>query len=1246
MITQSEVTGISSDDFTTIADSTDALLRQLIVQRYNPVFTEHDSNFNTAFQFSVAANDSLIVRALTDTANLRVDTLAVESDVQGTLNSWSSSVAVEALHSPSIINVKCVRQSSAWDVFFQRSTGKIGRAHSTDGVSWSVSDFSSHVLPLDTSLEWIAYGGGSIEMIYYVTLTDQNSHWLQALDTAGNNYDTGIYWHENFSGMDCEEIIDSSTDSTSTVTGENIRHILTFSAILPGYFTYQNSNGLPVQVFIESGGIISFVVRPPVTSAYRPIMVSEYHSVRHFDRVSAINYRHTCHLTSMNSIFDPSNNRDMLWLAALGEDGDFNTTDTSIGYQALYYYNSRDGINWSQDRIVPIDGIPDFGHYATGVQLVKCGHYIYLLSAQTTLRSPLPAEFGPVVHPDLQLDVTPYIDEYTSSQSDMRTTQIYLENVDAHFNKTMLGQPGTFVLITKLGKIIAGVNYLFQTAIEHIDTIQFIRQRPKEQAVISARDRMSWLTDKSQSTDAIQFDNQISGLDNFAPTVSSSADSGLSHTAVVAGSFATVDHKLHLSSKYKEGISFNTFATSIADGAIDIEFWLPNPTARDTSGGPINGTATPTYAGIVYRAIDKDNFWFVIYDFFAQAFNIGYRLGGSNISLGFYDPGSWFNGQAITENYMTMHVEFRYSKIKLWIKLADGKLHNLVDQLLPGQGPGFTPFMQGYVGVIGAGWSDEDTGTPEPGPIVPVIDPTTIDDLSPFGDTGTDDPTAPAPYPVGTVVKLSGENVFSASSTHSFWLKNFIALATPQHTDNTPGTFSGWAIQAVLVKPNPATTSAAGYVLAYNSGTNKSAVWRTVSLTSPVWVKGADQDGLYTIIRATNVPGSIMIGNPVVGNPVAIKVTFDGGSYPYTIMSGVDPGYGATVGPAQAVVSGGNPGNCLDSGDGSAVFSTGVWIEIHLATPITVTNAMMDWKKLQAYPREAGLTVAFYDASHALITLVTHTVNSPDNTWATWDLGTLNIANVSYVDFSSIAYTITGLEEWIDNCQVSSGDSVTALSSNDGATFSAPVRIGGASNTIMGFDVSRNSATCYATCYGKVRKATSLGGSYSDFAAFTGASPVCAIVPYFRRGSDTADQTAASDPDVVVALDGVDSGGGTLYWVNGTTGVKTNITPVPGIIFDNPNCITTHYGTHIAVFGKVSGTYRLYASTNAGATWTLVKVLTSPTFIRGRRTNPYTTRGQIYLADNGSMWYSSHWGAFGMFIRHMPAAITCFDTVW
>lgn len=180
---------------------------------------------------------------------------------------------------------------------------------------------------------------------------------------------------------------------------------------------------------------------------------------------------------------------------------------------------------------------------------------------------------------------------------------------------------------------------------------------------------------------------------------------------------------------------------------------------------------------------------------------------------------------------------------------------------------------------------------------------------------------------------------------------------------------------------------------------------------------------------------------------------------------------------------------------------------------------------------------------------------------------------------------------------------------------------------------------------GKVRKATTLGGSYSDFISTTGANPVCCVIPWYTRNSTSAKNTTGSTPDVVVALDAADSGGGTLYWVSGA-GTKTDITPTAGMTFDSANCVTTSFGTYIAAIGKVSGVYKLYTSFNGGTSWTFRKNLTSPHFIRGRRKDSSALRakGQLYLTNGDAIDYSGYWARNGTFARVLPSTgVLSFD---
>lgn len=498
----------------------------------------------------------------------------------------------------------------------------------------------------------------------------------------------------------------------------------------------------------------------------------------------------------------------------------------------------------------------------------------------------------------------------------------------------------------------------------------------------------------------------------------------------------------------------------------------------------------------------------------------------------------------------------------------------------------------------------------------------------------------PTPTPAGQIAKFTGEGLFVGSSTDAWCERNFISLTTPQSNKITPVDLGDYRIQDVLIEPSPTFTHIGAYILAYNSGTDKSAVWYCPDWPAPApsWTKGGDIDNQYTAIRGSNVAGEICIYKS--GTPsTTIAVTFDAGGYAYTILSG-------------AVAGGGHPGNCLDGISGDP---TDAHIEIDLGGVFTVNDVNTDWKKTHVSPLNTTIIIDLYDNTHTLLSHTQTNFTNPSGSWSNYDPGLSPVANVRYVQFRNIASTGGGatLDSFLDNCTVTYGGSTSsaavATSGDYGGTWNTPAGVGTTPGIAGGFDVPRNSATNYAACNAKVRKATALGGAFSDFVAFTGANPVCVVIPYFRRGSNTTSQTSASNPDFLAALDQADSGGGTLYWVDGATGTKHDITPVAGMIFDNANCVTTFYGTKIYVFGKVSGVYKLYYSNNTGTTWHLVKTLTNPKFIRVRRDDALLSRPQVYLADNGPMWFSSYGytGPAGTpFIRNMPGSIIAFDTLW
>jgi hypothetical protein len=222
---------------------------------------------------------------------------------------------------------------------------------------------------------------------------------------------------------------------------------------------------------------------------------------------------------------------------------------------------------------------------------------------------------------------------------------------------------------------------------------------------------------------------------------------------------------------------------------------------------------------------------------------------------------------------------------------------------------------------------------------------------------------------------------------------------------------------------------------------------------------------------------------------------------------------------------------------------------------------------------------------------------------------------------------------------------VVRFSSDYGETVGFAVTAGNSPGAVGGFDVQRSGSVSYAAVSGKVRKATTLGGAYSDWYSIPSGEAACLVVPYFRRNSTTRN-TSVSNPDVLLATTT-----GKLYWIDGTAATATDISPSGVTAFSGSNCVTVSYGHHIACYGSVGGTVHLFTSTNGGSSWTDRGARTSPTFIRCRRNDTRaatsgTNKGQIFLMDNGNAYYTSVWCATGPYIRYMPAALTGAETVW
>lgn len=490
--------------------------------------------------------------------------------------------------------------------------------------------------------------------------------------------------------------------------------------------------------------------------------------------------------------------------------------------------------------------------------------------------------------------------------------------------------------------------------------------------------------------------------------------------------------------------------------------------------------------------------------------------------------------------------------------------------------------------------------------------------------------------PPGTPGGLKGGEVIVKKTTQAFMLTSFITLTAPHSNEITPADLGSYLIKQVLFDPFGTANALGAYLLA-SDGTN-SAIWNTGSSLDavPAWTKGADVTDIHTVMRTGNAAGAILSYCPVTANTWNDTLDFTAGAQSFLFCTGAsDP-------DARATYTAGVGWTRIYNHAGSGISETRIYRAVTgNFTSISVTLTASGGATLYIYD---GLEKTIYatistQAVGASGSPQTFTHNAPFTLAHGLRIDLSNVAGDITLTISKLEASGTGVDPFTGGAGAS--NAVVRYSNDYGATAGGIVVVGTPPGNVGGFDVQRAGPVSYAAVAGKVRKATTLGGAYADFINTTGANPVCIIIPWYARNSTTVKNTTTATPDFLVALDAADSDGGTLYWVAGGTAVKTDITPTAGMVFDNANCITTSYGTHIAVFGKIAGVYHLYTSTNGGTSWTDQGTLTNPGFVRGRRLdNRVVTygggnHGQLYYTTGNVMGYSYTWKVGSP--RTMPA---------
>jgi hypothetical protein len=538
-----------------------------------------------------------------------------------------------------------------------------------------------------------------------------------------------------------------------------------------------------------------------------------------------------------------------------------------------------------------------------------------------------------------------------------------------------------------------------------------------------------------------------------------------------------------------------------------------------------------------------------------------------------------------------------------------------------------------------------NTGNTLP-PVVPPALP--FDPLPSWPDTGWGSlPVGATNPPPGKITFLDGRTVVIWSATQA-WITTTFALANPIWSSITPPDLGNFLIKQVLFDPlGPPNNTCGAYLLA-SDGTNSAVRYTTNALQHPpVWSKGANIAGTFSVLRGTGTSGTILIYGSGTDVQTLHSYDFTTGQHGFTNEpENTTPSY-LGIWTSGSGWKSSYAFNYIDSSQNQAAD-----IAISFSSPIIVTDAQFAYDLTQGAYDPASFGVRngvnlYLSGSH----VANNTVLASSDT-----NGTNKVSDLSGGPWTCDHIRFSAWSSLIKSASITyaspSGDASAVKSTDFGATWGGAQDIGASLGAVGGFDVQRSGGNSFAASDGKVRRATSLGGAYSDYYAVTGGvQAACVIVPYFNWAGTR--QTNATNPDVVVGLTAPDSSSRTLLWIEGgaSPGTVHDLTPVASFDFENANAITLAYQHHIAVFGNVSGTRKLYTTNDKAATWVNRGTLVNPKFLRGRRNDSSaavsgTNLGQLYAITNDQVTYDKTWGNTTMYGRTMPGSgILGFD-IW
>lgn len=427
--------------------------------------------------------------------------------------------------------------------------------------------------------------------------------------------------------------------------------------------------------YIEhSGGVLSWV--------YSNGQWSNHYEVDVVDNISETMIRRNVRLSVTH---------DRLTLTCFAATGEL-----PYAISSYRHYHSKDGKHWSIGRILSLDEPPTY----SGLKIVAVDDIAFALDAVSIYVSDCTMELG-YSSPNVQLDISDDIASYSYSQNNASSASITIENQDgAYDGHELININNQILLYHYAGYWVDEELLMVLIGITEVDTLEFVYEADSQVINVVSRDFLAWMTDKYTSENSEYWEGQLVGADDYKDNTTTRYG-GLRHSATQAGTWHTAENKLELRSNNKEGISFNTHNPYIWNGSYQSEFEL----------SALSGTE---YAGLVFRALDKDNLWHATYFQSTDTIQLRQRKGGTDTLKASSPTLSWnadTNVHYLRVVFYYAHITVYYSGDGItWTEAIDYYANGIHDIETVGN----LLLDKGYVGQIASGYDPQaEWSTPE-----------------------------------------------------------------------------------------------------------------------------------------------------------------------------------------------------------------------------------------------------------------------------------------------------------------------------------------------------------------------------------------------------------------------------------------------------------------------------------------------------------------------------------------------------